>query len=453
MNQHAVDTPSSGTSQWSYERLADVRTDQQRMPATSDGESQLMVMKFGGTSVADADRIRRVAQRAVAAREAGHGVVVVASAMGKSTDQLIQLAHEVSSAPSRREMDMLLSTGERISCALLAMAIHDLGHDAVSLTGSQAGIVTDNAHTNAKIVEIRAHRIHEALDTGQIVLVAGFQGVSLERNVTTLGRGGSDATAVALAAALGADVCEIYTDVDGVFTADPRIVPDARQLHYVSYEEMLEMASSGARVLMLRSVEFARNYDVRLHVRSSFTDEPGTWVGKEDERTMEQAIISGVTHDTSQARVTMVDVPDRPGAAATIFSECAQLGINVDMILQTPAVNDVTDVAFTVPGDELERISPELDRIAAHVGAGGWRAESSVGLVSLVGAGMKTHPGIAARMFSALAEHRINIGMISTSPIKISCVIPAEQVEDAVRALHDSFDLSAAGSERGHVDA
>lgn len=426
-----------------------MRADLSRADARRPGGGDLVVMKFGGTSVADPDRIRRVAQRAVAAHEDGNSVVLVASAMGKSTDQLISLANEVSSAPSRREMDMLLSTGERISCALIAMAIHDLGHEAVSLTGSQAGIVTDNSHTNAKIVEIRAHRIHDALEAGQIVLVAGFQGVSLEHNVTTLGRGGSDATAVALAAALGADVCEIYTDVEGVFTADPRIVPDAQKLHFVSYEEMLEMASSGARVLMLRSVEFARNYQVRLHVRSSFSDEPGTWIGKADSR-MEHAIISGVTHDVSQARVTLADVPDRPGAAATIFSECAQIGINVDMILQTPAVNGVTDVAFTLPGEELGHVSEPLDRIAAAVGAAGWRLEERVGLVSLVGAGMKTHPGIAARMFSSLAEHDINIGMISTSPIKISCVIPAEQVERAVQALHDAFDLGSAGQERGH---
>jgi aspartate kinase len=339
-------------------------------------------------------------------------------------------------------MDMLLSTGERISCALIAMAIHDLGHEAVSFTGSQAGIITTAEHTNAKIVEIRAHRIHDAVEQGQIVLVAGFQGVSLDANVTTLGRGGSDATAVALAAALGADVCEIYTDVDGVFTADPRIVPDARKLHFVSFEEMLEMAASGARVLMLRSVEFARNYNVRLHVRSSFHDEPGTWIGEADER-MEDAIISGVTHDEAQARITISDVPDQPGTAAKIFGACAELGINVDMILQTPAVNDITDVAFTIPVGDLDRAGDVLDRVTKDVGAAGWRKDEEVGIVSLVGAGMKTHPGIAAKMFGTLAEHSINLQMIATSPIKISCVIPSSQVETAVRCLHDAFDLAS----------
>jgi aspartate kinase len=409
-------------------------------------------MKFGGTSVADPLRIRRVAQRAVAAREAGNDVVVVASAMGKSTDQLIELAREVSERPNEREMDMLLSTGERISCALIAMAINDLGHVAVSMTGSQAGIVTTNEHTNAKIVEIRGNRIHDALNDGSIVLVAGFQGVSLERNVTTLGRGGSDATAVALAAALSADACEIYTDVDGVFTADPRIVPDARKLHFVSFEEMLEMAASGARVLMLRSVEFARNYGVRLHVRSSFHDEPGTWIGEADQR-MENAIISGVTHDEAQARITVSAVPDQPGTAARIFGACAERGINVDMILQTPAVQGVTDVAFTVPVADIDRVGELLDDIAAQVGAGGWRCDEQIGIVSLVGAGMKTHPGVAARMFATLADNGINLQMISTSPIKISCVIPAEQIETAVRCLHDSFDLGASAEIRGqHVE-
>lgn len=411
-----------------------------------------MVMKFGGTSVADAERLKRVARRAVAAREAGNDVVVVASAMGKSTDQLIDLANEVSDTPNEREMDMLLSTGERISCALIAMAVHDLGHEAVSFTGSQAGIVTTNEHTNAKIVDIRGHRIHDELDVGRIVLVAGFQGVSTEHNVTTLGRGGSDATAVALAAALGADVCEIYTDVDGVFTADPRIVPDARKLHFVSFEEMLEMAASGARVLMLRSVEFARNYNVRLHVRSSFHDEPGTWIGEADQR-MEDAIISGVTHDEAQARITISDVPDQPGTAARIFGACAELGVNVDMILQTPSVNGVTDVAFTLPAGDLLRAGETLDRISTEIGAHGWRSDEEIGIVSLVGAGMKTHPGIAAKMFETLATNDINLQMISTSPIKISCVIPSAQVETAVRCLHDAFGLADGSALRDHPHA
>jgi aspartate kinase len=319
----------------------------------------------------------------------------------------------------------------------------------VSFTGSQAGIVTTPEHTNAKIVEIRGHRINRALDEGHIVLVAGFQGVSTEHNVTTLGRGGSDATAVALAAALGADACEIYTDVDGVFTADPRIVPDARKLHFLSFEEMLEMAASGARVLMLRSVEFARNYNVRLHVRSSFHDEPGTWIGEADQR-MEDAIISGVTHDEGQSRITISAVPDQPGTAARIFGACADLGVNVDMILQTPSVNGVTDVAFTLPSGDVTRAAETFDEIVASVGAAEWRADEAIGIVSLVGAGMKTHPGIAAKMFASLAEDGINMQMISTSPIKISCVIPAEQVATAVRCLHGAFDLAAATSVRDH---
>jgi aspartate kinase len=442
MSTRTAQTEAGGPG---YESLAKITSDEQRASGRP-----LLVMKFGGTSVADAERLRRVARRAVAARDAGNDVVVVASAMGKSTDQLIDLANEVSATPNEREMDMLLSTGERISCALIAMAIHDLGHQAVSFTGSQAGIVTTPEHTNAKIVEIRGHRINRALDGGNIVLVAGFQGVSTEHNVTTLGRGGSDATAVALAAALGADACEIYTDVDGVFTADPRIVPDARKLHFLSFEEMLEMAASGARVLMLRSVEFARNYNVRLHVRSSFHDEPGTWIGEADDR-MEDAIISGVTHDEGQSRVTISDVPDEPGNAARIFGACAELGINVDMILQTPAVNGVTDVAFTLPSGDVTRAGETLDAIVAQVGAAGWRADEAIGIVSLVGAGMKTHPGIAAKMFASLADDGINMQMISTSPIKISCVIPAEQVATAVRCLHGAFDLASDSSVRDHA--
>jgi len=431
-----------------FEAVAEITTD---MPAVVAPDRKLLVMKFGGSSVADPAKLKRIAQRAVAAREAGNDVVVVASAMGKSTDQLLSLAREVSETPNEREMDMLLSTGERISCALIAMAINDLGHEAVSLTGSQAGIVTTGEHTNAKILEVRGHRIRAAVDAGKIALVAGFQGVSTEQNVTTLGRGGSDLTAVAIAAALGAHACEIYTDVDGVFTADPRVAPDARKLHFVSFEEMLEMAASGARVLMLRSVEFARNHGVRLHVRSSFHDEPGTWIGEADER-MEHAIISGVTHDATQARITVSDVPDQPGSAAKIFGGCAELGVNVDMILQTPSVNGVTDVAFTVPEVDVSRIGAVLDRISSEVGAHGWRSDVSVGIVSLIGAGMKTHPGIAARMFASLADDGINMQMISTSPIKISCVIPSEQVETAVRCLHDAFELATAADLRDHEE-
>jgi aspartate kinase len=336
---------------------------------------------------------------------------------------------------------MLLSAGERISMALLSMAIIDLGHEAISLTGSQAGIVTDTTHGRAKIVEVRAKRVLEALDAGKIAIVAGFQGVSTEFDVTTLGRGGSDTTAVALAAALGADACEIYTDVDGVFTADPRIVPEARKLHAVSYEEMLEMSSCGAKVLMLRSVEYARNYGVLVHVRSSFTDEDGTWVREEDSR-MEQAIISGIAHDTSEAKVTIKRVPDRPGVAARVFRPLADDNVNVDMIVQNSSENGTTDIFFTVPKDDLDRAAPILDKIAADVGAQGIETDSDIAKVSLVGAGMKTHPGVAADMFDALAEAGINIEIISTSSIRISCVIAASEVERAVKVIHDRFELS-----------
>jgi aspartate kinase len=400
----------------------------------------LVVQKFGGTSVADPERLKAVARRLVAAREEGSRVVGVLSAMGQQTDELIDLAHAVSPTPDRREMDMLVSVGERISCALAAMAIIDLGHRAVSLTGSQAGIVTDTQHGEAKILEVRARRIHEALDSGSIVLVAGFQGVSTALEVTTLGRGGSDATAVALAAALGADVCEIYTDVDGVFTADPRIVPNARKIDEVGYEDMLELAAGGARVLMLRSVEFARNHGVRIHVRSSFTGEQGTWIRPQEEL-MEQPIISGIAHDTSEAEVTIVAVPDRPGIAARVFRSLADEAVNVDMIVQNVSEKGHTDISFTVPKSDLARAESLLESVAAEIGAARVQHDPDIAKVSLVGAGMKTHPGVAADMFDALAEAGINIGIISTSSIRISCVVPAADAERAVQAVHERFKL------------
>jgi aspartate kinase len=400
----------------------------------------LLVMKFGGTSVGDTEKLKRVAQRLVAAREAGAKVVGVLSAMGKTTDELIRLAHEVSPTPHPREYDMLVSTGERISNALCAMAIHDLGHEAVSFTGSQAGIVTDGSHTKAKIVEVRARRIHEALAEDQIVLVAGFQGVSTEtRDVTTLGRGGSDTTAVALAAALGADACEIFTDVPGVFTADPRIVPDALKLGAVTYEEMLEMSASGAKVMALRSIEVARSYGVKLRVRSTFVDGEGTWIGEEDEALLEKAIISGVTHDTSEAKIVIVDVPDRPGVAAQVFRALADAGVNVDMIVQNVSEHGTTSITFTMPKTDVAIADPILDQLAREIGARGVERDPDIAKISLIGAGMKSHPGVAADMFDALAEAGINIEIISTSSIRISCVVRAGDVERAVQAVHSRF--------------
>ncbi len=405
-----------------------------------------IVMKFGGTSVADAARIKRAARRIVAAREQGSRVVAVLSARGTTTDELIRMAEEISAAPDAREMDMLLSTGERIACALCAMAIHDLGHRAISLTGSQAGIVTDSSHTKARILDVRADRIATALEENLIVLVAGFQGVSTNSDVTTLGRGGSDTTAVALAAALAADVCEIYTDVAGVFSADPRIVPEARKLPVVSFEEMLEMASSGAKVLQLRSVEYASNHGVRIHCRSSFEDGPGTFVVGEQE-TMEQPLITAVTHSTDEARITLQGVPDEPGAAARIFAALAEANCNVDMIIQNEPLEDGrhAEVSFTVPRDDLRAAQAALETVVRELGIASVDADPEMGKVSIVGAGMKSHPGVAAKVFATLAGERINIEMISTSPIKISCVIRGERVPDAVRALHGAFELGAGG--------
>jgi aspartate kinase len=401
-------------------------------------------MKFGGTSVADAERIQRAARRIVAQRERGKRVVAVLSARGKTTDDLIAMAHEVSPSPDPREMDMLLSTGERISCALCAMAINDLGHRAISLTGSQAGIVTDTSHTKARIIDVRAKRIREALDDDRIVLVAGFQGVSTSFDVTTLGRGGSDTTAVALAAAIDDEVRAIYTDVAGVFTADPRLVPNARKLPQVSFEEMLEMAASGAKVLQLRSVEYARTHGVRMHCRSSFEDGPGTVVLGEDE-TMEHPLITAITHSREEARITLLGVPDRPGAAAAIFGALAQANCNVDTIIQNNprAEGHLAEVSFTVSYEDLRAAEQALAPVRESLGIADIETDQEIGKVSIVGAGMRSHPGVAANVFHTMAEEGINIEMISTSPIKITCVIKADRVEQAVRALHDAFDLGA----------
>jgi aspartate kinase len=412
----------------------------------------LIVQKYGGTSVGNPERIRRVAERVEATAARGHQVCVVVSAMGDTTDELLGLAAEISQQPHPRELDMLLTAGERISMALLSMAIIDQGRGAISFTGSQAGIRTDTSHGRARIVEVRARRVREAIENGRVAIVAGFQGVSTEDDVTTLGRGGSDATAVALAAALDADVCEIYTDVDGVYTADPRIVPRARKLHEISYEEMLELSAAGAKVLMMRSVEFARNHGVVLHVRSSFNASEGTWVRKEEER-MEQAIISGVAHDTSEAKVTIRGVPDRPGVAARVFRPLADAGVNIDMIVQNVSAAGRTDISFTVPRDDLGRARPILDSAAGAVEAEGVATDSEVAKVSLVGAGMKTHPGIAADMFDALADAGINMEIISTSPIRISCVVRAGDAERAVIVLHDKFGLDEEAAAGGGAEA
>ena len=401
----------------------------------------LVVQKFGGTSVGDPERIRNVARRVVSTAESGAEVCVAVSAMGRTTDELLALAGQVSERPQPRELDMLLTAGERISIALLSMAINDLGREAVSFTGSQAGIVTDSTHGKAKIIEMRTDRVREALDQGKIAIVASYQGVSTTTaDITTLGRGGTDTTAVALAAALGADACEIYTDVRGVFTADPRIVPEARMRRQVSYEEMLELAASGARVLVLRSVEYARNHGVAIHVRSSFTEEEGTWVIKEED-VLEQAIISGIAHDTSDAEVTIQGVPDQPGIAARLFRALADAEVNVDMIVQNVAEGGRTDISFTLPKDDLAHAEPILAEVAQELGTG-YALDREIGKVSLVGAGMRSHPGVAADMFGALADAGINIGIISTSSIRISCVVRESEVERAVQVVHDRFRLS-----------
>lgn len=403
----------------------------------------LVVQKYGGTSVGDPERIRAVAEHIARTRAAGNDVVVVVSAMGKFTDELIRMADEVSPTRPPRELDMLLTSGERISMALVCMALAALGVDSASFTGSQAGIITDTDHTRAKILEMRPDRIREALDDGLVPVVAGFQGVSTERDITTLGRGGSDVTAVALAAALKADVCEIYTDVTGVFSADPRVVSTARRLPKVSFDEMMEIAATGGRVLMLRSVEFARRHGVPLHVRSSFTWEPGTWIVEEDP-TMEEAVVSAITDDTSEAKVTVGGVPDRPGIAAQLFRQLAEHGVNVDMIVQNTGANGMTDISFTVAKTDLDAARTVCQEVKEAIGAAEVTTDDAVGRVSIVGAGMKSSPGVTALMFETLSEHGINIEMISTSSIRISCVVRADRVADAVRHLHTAFGLDAA---------
>jgi aspartate kinase len=400
----------------------------------------LIVQKYGGTSVADPDRMRAVAENVAFTKRHGHDVVVVVSAMGKATDNLIKLANDVSSTQPGRELDMLLTTGERVSMALLCMALADRGVDAKSFTGSQVGIVTDTAHGKAKILEVKGDRVREALGEGKVCVVAGFQGISTEREITTLGRGGSDTTAVALAAALGADSCEIYTDVTGVFSADPRIVPQARKLAKVNFDEMLEMAGAGSKVLALRSVEFARNHNVPLHVRSSFTWEPGTWVTTE-EPSMEDPIISGVVTDISEAKVTVLGVPDRPGVSAALFEPLAAANVNVDMIVQNTSTEGTTDISFTVPLADMKVSEEIVGRVATEIGAVGVNHDGDIAKVSLVGAGMKTSPGIAAKMFRTLADEGINIEMISTSTIRISVVVATRDLEPAARALHTAFGL------------
>jgi aspartate kinase len=408
----------------------------------------IVVQKYGGSSVADAEGVKRVAQRIVDARRAGNDVVVVVSAMGDTTDELIDLAEQVSPLPPPRELDMLLTAGERISMALLAMAVGNLGHEARSFTGSQAGVITDSSHGKAKIIDVTPGRIQAALEQGAIAIVAGFQGVSQDtKDITTLGRGGSDTTAVALAAALDADVCEIYSDVDGVFTADPRIVPTAQKRERISYEEMLEMAACGAKILHLRCVEYARRYDMPIHVRSSFSKIDGTWIQDIDleEATMEQAIIAGVAHDRSEAKITVVGVPDKVGEAARIFEALAGVQVNLDMIVQnvSAAATNLTDISFTLPRADGQTAMTALARIKDEVGYDSLLYDDQIGKVSLIGAGMRSHPGITAKFFSALASAGVNIGMISTSEIRISVIVDESQVNDAVAATHSAFDLDA----------
>jgi aspartate kinase len=402
----------------------------------------LIVQKYGGTSVADPDRMRAVAENVAFTRRHGHDVVVVPSAMGKTTDNLIKLANDVSSTQPGREMDMLITTGERISMSLLCMALADLGIEAVSFTGSQAGIITDSTHMKAKILEVKGDRIREGLAAGKVCVVAGFQGISIEKEITSLGRGGSDTTAVALAAALRADSCEIYTDVTGVFSADPRIVPQARKLPHVNFDEMLEMAGAGSKVLALRSVEFARNHNVPIHVRSAFTWEPGTWV-TDQEPIMEEPIIAGVVTDTSESKVTIVAVPDHPGIAAALFEPLAAANVNVDMIVQNTSHDGTTDISFTMPKADMATAESIVSRVAAEVGARGVDHDADIAKISLVGAGMKTSPGIAAKMFRVLADEKVNIAMISTSTIRISVVTAAADLERAARALHTAFGLDS----------
>ena len=412
----------------------------------------LIVQKFGGSSVADAEGVKRVAARIAASKRAGQQVVVVVSAMGDTTDELIDLAGQVSPLPNPRELDMLLTAGERISMALLAMAIGNLGLEARSFTGSQAGIITTSTHGRARVIDVTPGRIQEALKDGAIAIVAGFQGISQDtKDITTLGRGGSDTTAVALAAALDADVCEIYTDVDGVFSADPRVVPAARKLKSVTYEEMLELAASGAKVLHLRCVEYARRYELPIHVRSSFSNLEGTWVVKDQPEggSMEQAIISGIAHDKSEAKVTIVGVPDRTGVAARIFQSIADADINIDMIVQnvSAAATGLTDISFTLPKTEGANATSILQKIQGEIGFQSIQYDDQIGKLSLVGAGMRSHPGVTATFFAAMAQAGVNIEMISTSEIRISIVCRVADLDNAVRAAHTAFDLDSHSSE------
>ncbi|GHF62308.1 aspartokinase [Streptomyces mashuensis] len=412
----------------------------------------LVVQKYGGSSVADAEGIKRVAKRVVEAKKNGHQVVVVVSAMGDTTDELIDLAGQVSPIPAGRELDMLLTAGERISMALLAMAIKNLGHEAQSFTGSQAGVITDSVHNKARIIDVTPGRIKQSVDAGNIAIVAGFQGVSQDKkDITTLGRGGSDTTAVALAAALDAEVCEIYTDVDGVFTADPRVVKKARKIDWISFEDMLELASSGSKVLLHRCVEYARRYNIPIHVRSSFSGLRGTWVSNEPQgdQPMEQAIISGVAHDTSEAKVTVVGVPDKPGEAATIFRAIADAEINIDMVVQnvSAASTGLTDISFTLPKTEGHKAIEALEKTKDRVGFDSLRYDDQIAKISLVGAGMKTNPGVTATFFEALSNAGVNIELISTSEIRISVVTRADDVNEAVRAVHTAFGLDSESDE------
>ncbi|MFD4240235.1 aspartate kinase [Streptomyces sp. NPDC058525] len=413
----------------------------------------LVVQKYGGSSVADAEGIKRVAKRIVDAKKNGHQVVVVVSAMGDTTDELIDLAEQVSPMPAGREFDMLLTAGERISMALLAMAIKNLGHEAQSFTGSQAGVITDSVHNKARIIDVTPGRIRTALDEGNIAIVAGFQGVSADsKDITTLGRGGSDTTAVALAAALDAEVCEIYTDVDGVFTADPRVVKKARKIDWISSEDMLELAASGSKVLLHRCVEYARRYNIPIHVRSSFSGLPGTWVSNENpqgDEQVEHAIISGVAHDVSEAKITVVGVPDKPGEAAAIFRAIADAEINIDMIVQnvSAASTGLTDISFTLPKAEGHKAIDALEKAKGQIGFDSLRYDDQIGKISLVGAGMKTNPGVTASFFQALSDAGVNIELISTSEIRISVVTRQDDVNEAVRAVHTAFGLDSDSDE------
>ncbi len=405
--------------------------------------AKIIVQKFGGSSVANIDRLKNVAARVVKQKESGYQVVVVVSALGDTTDELVEKAYAITPHPSEREMDVLLATGEQISIALLAMAIQALGFDAISFSGIQAGIVTDTSHTKAKIVDIKTDRLRRELNKGKIVIVAGFQGATVDNDTTTLGRGGSDLTAIALAAKLQAESCDIYTDVEGVYTTNPRLVKEARKLDTISYEEMLEMSASGAQVMQLRAVEYARNYGVPIQVRSSFSDDRGTVI-KGEQDMLEKPIISGISYDAGQAKVTILGVPDKPGIAARVFTTLAKANVNVDMIIQNVSAAGYTDISFTVESSDLKAAKGVTDKLVPELSAKGLTVDAEMAMISLVGAGMKTHPGVAADMFSVLSRNKINIEMISTSPIKISCVIKSGQAETAVKALHKHFKLEKA---------